>query len=183
MPQKRSLSLITLVRGGAQLLGLGQLHGAVVGAAGEADAHGQQGADEQDDENGAQQLRQGEAAAVTKLVHGATSLVIEAAVVLIDLHGGAAAAGAAAGGGQGGGVVRHRAAVVEGDVGGTDLSVDLGGGDGGGGQKHEGQYDDQDGDQRLYKRFAAGAVQLLIRPPPFRWWHYLTARRSLLWSW
>ena len=60
-------------KGGAQLLGLGQLHGAVVGAAGEADAHGQQGADEQDDENGAQQLRQGEAAAVTKLVHGATS--------------------------------------------------------------------------------------------------------------
>ena len=23
----------------------------------------------------------------------------------------------------------------------------------------------------------------LIRPPPFRWWHYLTARRSLSWSW
>ena len=60
-------------KGGAQLLSLGQLHGAVVGAAGEADAHGQQGADEQDDENGAQQLRQGEAAAVTKLVHGVTS--------------------------------------------------------------------------------------------------------------
>ena len=35
-----------------------------------------------------------------------------------------------------------------------------GGGNGGGGQKHEGQYDDQDGDQSLYQRFAAGAVQL-----------------------
>lgn len=73
VPQKRSLSLITLVRVEHNSWASDSCMELFVGAAGEADAHGQQGADEQDDENGAQQLRQGEAAAVTKLVHGVTS--------------------------------------------------------------------------------------------------------------